>query len=144
MPVGPSGSGSKAFYWPNWFAMPKGGAHPQESFKFVEHMTTKGWAVWYENATIDTPAWKGVSGDVVNKALEKQEGRERALDLQNYFNEMLKSTADVWTSPIESFATDTLASAVGELLNKVSSPADALANAQKVVQAKLDETMQNG
>jgi ABC-type glycerol-3-phosphate transport system substrate-binding protein len=143
-PVGPSGSGQKNFYWPNWFAMPKGGPHPQEAFKFVEHMTTKGWAVWYENATIDTPAWTGVSADIVNKALEKQEGRERAVELQNTFADMLKNTSDVWTSPVESFATDTLASAVGELLNKKSAPAEALANAQKVIQAKLDETMKNG
>jgi ABC-type glycerol-3-phosphate transport system substrate-binding protein len=144
LPVGPSGSAPKTFYWPNWFAMPKGGAHPNESFKFVEHMTTKGWAVWYENATLDTPAWTGVSADVVNKALEKQEGRDRAIELQKYFSEMLKTTADVWTSPIESFATDTLASAVGELMNKKTAPAAALANAQKVIQAKLDETMKNG
>jgi ABC-type glycerol-3-phosphate transport system substrate-binding protein len=143
LPVGPSGSASKSFYWPNWFAMPSGGPHPQESFKFVEHMTTKGWAVWYENATIDTPAWNGISADIINKALEKQEGRERAVELQNYFAEMLKTTADVWTSPIESFATDTLASAVGELLNKKTAPSEALANAQKVIQAQLDETMKN-
>lgn len=143
-PPGPSGSGPKTFYYPNWFAMPKGGPHPQEAFKFIEHMTTKGWAVWYENATLDTPAWTGISPEVINKTLEAQEGRERAIELQKYFSEMLKTTADVWTSPVESFASDTLASAIGEILNKVSSPDEALANAQKVVQAKLDETLKNG
>jgi ABC-type glycerol-3-phosphate transport system substrate-binding protein len=121
--------------------MPKGGPHPQEAFLFIEHMTTEGWALWYTEAIMDTPAWVGYPKDSVNKALVKLVGQERALDIQNFFNKQLESVSEMWTSPVESFANDNLAQAIDAVLRKKTTAAEAVAEAQKVIQAKLDETL---
>jgi multiple sugar transport system substrate-binding protein len=143
-PTGPSGKKPLASYWPNWWAMPKGSTHPEQAFLFSEYMTTKGWVTWYVNATMDTPAWIDFPQDSVNKALAKLTGDARAKELQAFFSEELKSVSDMWTSPVEAFANDNLTQAIDAVMHKKSTPAEALANAQKVIQGKLDETLKNG
>jgi len=140
-PTGPSGAKQMTSFWPNWFAMPKGGPHPDEAFLFVEHMTTDGWAVWYTEAIMDTPAWTGYPKDSVNKKLVEVVGQEQAIDIQNFYAEQLKSVSDMWTSPVEAFANDSMSQAIDAVLRKQATPAEALANAQKACQAKLEETM---
>jgi multiple sugar transport system substrate-binding protein len=142
-PLGPSGKTAMTSYWPNWFAMPMGGPHPAESFLFIEHMTTDGWALWYTEAIMDTPAWVDYPKDSVNKALVTLVGDERARNIQTFFADQLQSVSDMWSSPVESFANDNLAQAVDSVLRHTASPEEALAQAQKVVQAKLDETLKN-
>jgi ABC-type glycerol-3-phosphate transport system substrate-binding protein len=141
--VGPSSTKAMTAYWPNWFAMPKGGPHPAEGFLFIEHMTTDGWGTWYAEATMDTPAWVDFPKDTLNKALVALVGDVRARDIQDFFNNQLNSVSDMWTSPVESFSNDTLSQTVDAVLRKKSTPAEALANAQKIIQAKLDETLKN-
>lgn len=142
-PVGPNGTKSVTGFWPNWWAMPKGVANPNEAFRFTEYMCTDGWVTWYVEGTMDIPAWKGCPPDAYTKLIETQYGTERAKDLHKFFTEYLPDSAEMWTSPIEDFATDTYNQALDEVLHKATSPAEALAKAQDICQAKLKETLES-
>jgi multiple sugar transport system substrate-binding protein len=141
-PVGPNGSTSLTGYWPNWFVVPAGVTHAQESFNFVEYWATKGWEIWY-SAIMDTPAWLGFPEGVLPAKLVDEQGPERAQDVHNFFAESLESTAEMWTSPVENFASDTLDAAIGEVLHKVKTPEQALAESQQIIQARLDEALRS-
>jgi ABC-type glycerol-3-phosphate transport system substrate-binding protein len=142
LPYGPSGTKTASGFWPNWFALPKGGAHPSESFLLIEHFCTKGWETWYK-AIPDTPAWKGASRDVVTQALIDKVGQERALDLHRFFLDALNDAADMWNSPVNAYASDTLQPAVTSVLGKAKSAQEALDEAQALIQAKLEETLKS-
>lgn len=140
-PKGPSGSTLLTGFWPNWWALPKGTPHAPEAFKFSEFFCTKGWEIWYAGVGMDTPAWKAFPRDTLNKALVANLGLPRAQDVHNFFMDYLNNTAEMWTSPVEDFASDTLNSMVDEVLH-LKKPADlALKEAQGVIQSKLDETI---
>jgi multiple sugar transport system substrate-binding protein len=139
-PVGPSGSTSLTGYWPNWFVVPAGAGHVQESFNFVEHWATNGWALWY-TGIMDTPAWKGFPEGVLPTKLVDEQGPERAQDIHNFFADYLNNTAEMWTSPVDSFASDTLDAAIDEVLHKTKTPDEVLAESQQIIQARLDETL---
>jgi ABC-type glycerol-3-phosphate transport system substrate-binding protein len=140
-PKGPSGSTQLTGFWPNWFALPKGSPHAAEAFKFSEFFSTKGWEIWYAGVGMDTPAWKGFPRDTLNKALVANVGLPRAQDINNFFMEYLNNTAEMWTSPVEDFASDTLNSTIDEVLHLKTPAGQALKAAQSVIQAKLDETL---
>lgn len=140
-PSGPSGSKSVTGFWPNWWVMPKGVPHPNEAFLLCEWFATQGWVTWYK-AVMDTPAWKNFPEGVLTQKLVDQAGLERAQEIHNFFAAYLEDTAGMWTSPIEDFASDTLNSSIDEVLHKVKLPAQALAEAQELCQAKLDEVLQ--
>jgi multiple sugar transport system substrate-binding protein len=142
-PYGPGGSKSVTGFWPNWFSMPKGVKNPEEGFLFTEWMTTEGWVIWYVEATMDTPAWKNVPEGKYTKKLGEMVGEDRAQDLHNFFAEYLVDAAEMWTSPIEGFASDTLNQSIDEVMHKTTSPKVALAQAQATIQSKLDETLQS-
>lgn len=139
-PIGPSGSTSVTGFWPNWWAMPKGTSNPDVGFRFCEHFCTEGWVTWYR-AIMDTPAWKGFPADVQTQALVDNLGAEEAQELHNFYATYLEDAADMWNSPVTNFASDTVDAAIDEVLHKTKSPADALAEAQALIQAKLDETI---
>jgi arabinogalactan oligomer/maltooligosaccharide transport system substrate-binding protein len=139
-PVGPSGSGSLTGYYPNWFVIPAGAAHLQESFHFVEYWATKGWETWYTKI-MDTPAWRGFPQGILPEQLVTEQGPERAQEIHNFYADYLNNTADMWQSPVENFAEDTLGAAIDEVLHKTKTPAEALAEAQQIIQARLDETL---
>jgi multiple sugar transport system substrate-binding protein len=141
--VGPKGSKSMTGFWPNWWAMPKGVVNVPQAWLVTEYFCTEGWVRWYEEGTMDTPAWKGAPADIYCKNVETTFGKERAIDFHKFFTNYLPDAAEMWTSPIESFASDTLTQAIDEVINKVTSPADALAKAQELCQTKLEETIQN-
>jgi multiple sugar transport system substrate-binding protein len=143
LPTGPKGSKQVTGFWPNWFAMPKGLPHPAEGFKFIEFMTTEGWGIWYSEAIMDTPAWKGYPADKPNKKLIETVGNDRALDIQAFFNAYLNDTAEMWTSPVEDFASDTMNASIDEVLHNTKSAKDALSEAQATVTAKLQETLKS-
>jgi hypothetical protein len=142
-PVGPKGSKSVTGFWPNWWGLPKSGPHPDEGFLFSEYMCTEGWVTWYENGTMDTPAWNKAPADIWCKAVETMFGLERAKDFHKFYVDYLVDTAVMWTSPVEEFATNTLGQMIDEVLHKVKTPAEGLAEAQTTCQAKLEETLQN-
>lgn len=142
LPYGPTGTKTASGYWPNWFALPKGGPNPAESFLFIEYFCTKGWETWYK-AIPDTPAWKGASRDVVTQALIDKVGEDRALELHRFFLDYLEDAAPMWDSPVNNFASDTLETAITSVLGKVKSPQVAMDEAQALIQAKLDETLKS-
>lgn len=121
--------------------MPKGTKYADEGFLFTEWMTTEGWLIWYVDATMDTPAWKNVPAGKYTKKLGEMVGETRAQEIHNFFAEYLNSAAEMWTSPIEGFASDTLNQSIDEVMHKVTSPKDALAQAQETIKAKLEETL---
>ena len=139
-PVGPNGDASVTGFWPNWWAMPKGTAHPAEGFAFCEHFCTEGWVTWYR-AIMDTPAWRNFPGDVQTQALIDNLGAERAQEIHNFYADYLDSAAEMWNSPVENFASDTLDAAIDEVLHKTKTPAEALAEAQTVIQAQLEQVL---
>jgi multiple sugar transport system substrate-binding protein len=141
-PVGPGGSKSLTAFWPNWWAIPKGAAHPEQAFRFLEFISTVGWEIWY-GYIMDTPAWKQFPTTVSTNKLVSAVGKERAAEVDKFFADYLNDAVEMWTSPVESFATDTLTNAVGEVLSKKKAAKDALAEAQKLCQAKLEETVKS-
>jgi len=142
-PVGPRGEKSHTGFYPNWWAMPKGVKFVNEAFLLTEYFCTDGWVYWYVNGTMDTPAWKNVPPDIFCKAVEKTYGTERAIDFHKFFTEYLNDAAEMWTSPIENFANDTLGQTIDEVLHKAKTPEEALANAQELCQTKLQETLES-
>ena len=139
-PTGPSGSNSVTGFWPNWWAMPKGTPNPDAGFAFCEFFCTEGWVTWYKSI-MDTPAWKAFPTDVQTQALIDNLGAEKALELHNFYASYLEDAADMWNSPVENFASDTLDAAIDEVLHLTKTPADALAEAQAAAQAKLEEAI---
>jgi hypothetical protein len=141
-PVGPGGSASVTGYWPNWWAIPMGATHLQEDFLFCEYFCTKGWELWYQYI-LDTPAWRNFPSGVLTTALVDLAGEERAQDIHDFFAAYLEETVEMWNSPIEDFASDTLDTAIDEALHKTKPPAQVLQEAQEICQAKLEETLQS-
>jgi multiple sugar transport system substrate-binding protein len=139
-PVGPSGSKTFTAFWPNWWAIPKGAPNPEAAFRFVEFISTTGWEIWY-GFIMDTPAWKQFPKTVSTTKLVNAVGKDRAAEVDTFFADYLNDAVEMWTSPVESFANDTLSAAVGEVLSKKKSAKDALAEVQKLCQDKLNETL---
>lgn len=141
-PVGPNGDRSVTGYWPNWWIVPAGAENLQESFLFCEHFCTRGWEIWYRYI-MDTPAWVDFPEDVLTEKLVDEQGIERATEIHNFFADYLNDTVNMWNSPVENFANDTLESAINEVLFKQTTPSEALASAQSLIQTRLDETLQS-
>jgi ABC-type glycerol-3-phosphate transport system substrate-binding protein len=139
-PVGPSGTKSFTAFWPNWWAIPKGAQNPEAAFRFLEFISTAGWEIWY-GFIMDTPAWKQFPSTVATTKLVNAAGKDRAADVNKFFADYLNDAVEMWTSPVESYANDTLSAAVGEVLSKKKSAKDALAEVQKLCQDKLNETL---
>jgi multiple sugar transport system substrate-binding protein len=139
-PVGPGGTKSFTAFWPNWWALPKGTKHPAEAFLFIEFVATRGWETWYK-AIMDTPAWKAFPPTVLTTKLVDAVGQERATQVNTFFADYLNDAVEMWTSPVETFAQETITAAVDQVMNKVKSPKDALAEAQELCQAKLNEVL---
>lgn len=141
-PVGPNGDRSVTGFWPNWFIVPAGASNLQESFTFNEFFCTRGWEIWYRYI-VDTPAWVDFPEDVLTDQLVDAVGIERATEYHAFFADYLTDAIDMWNSPIENFANDTLTSAVNEVLFKQTTADQALATAQELIQSRLDEALQS-
>jgi multiple sugar transport system substrate-binding protein len=139
-PTGPSGKTSVTGFWPNWFVIPQGSPHAQEAFLFIEYFATKGWETWYLYI-MDLPSWKDFPADVLTTKLVDAAGADRAKDIHLFYTDYLKDAVEMWTSPIDSFAGETMAAAMDEVMHKVKTPAEALQEAQKLCQSKLEETL---
>ena len=141
-PVGPSGTKSYTAFWPNWWVIPQGTKYPNQAFLFIEHVATTGWEIWY-TAIMDTPAWKNFPPTVLTTKLVNAVGQERAEDVHKFFADYLNDAVEMWTSPVETFAQETLSASIDEILNKRKPAKDALAEAQQRCQAKLEETLKS-
>ena len=140
-PVGPSGSKSFTAFWPNWWAIPKGAQNPEAAFRFLEFISTTGWEIWYRVHHGHAMPGSSSHQTVMTTKLVTAVGKERAAEVNTFFADYLNDAVEMWTSPVESFATDTLSAAVGEVLSKKKSAKDALAEVQKLCQDKLNETL---
>mgnify|MGYP001026931446 CR=1 FL=1 len=139
-PVGPGGTKSVTGFWPNWFVQPVGGKHRREAFLLNEYFCTIGMPTWYKEV-FDTPAWLDFPADVITQNLIDNVGLEKAQELHSFFRDYLEDAVEVWTSPIEDFATDQINRAIDQVLHKVKTPQEALDEAQAIAHSKLEETL---
>lgn len=140
-PVGPSGSGTKSGYWPNWMVIPKGAKRREDAFKYMDYMSAIGILTWFE-AIPDMPTNKNVD---INKLLPKKvaemRGEEFARDVLAFFYKQLDVATPMWTSPVQNFANDQITRMIEQVYTKQATPKDALAEAQKACQAELEKVM---
>ncbi len=124
--------------WPNMLFIPAKAKHPQEAFDFVSYSTTDG-AKWWWNQWADVPAWKLFPADLPSKVHVGRVGEEKALAIAKFVREVLPDVVVQWNSPVDDFATDQLHQMMDQILHKTTDPKTAADNAQKAVQAKLQE-----
>jgi multiple sugar transport system substrate-binding protein len=140
-PVGPSGTGTKSGYWPNWMAIPKGAKRPEDGFKYMDYMSAEGIKTWF-GVVPDMPTNKNVD---VSKLLPKVVAEKRdeafARDVLRFFFEQLNVATPMWTSPVQAFANDQYIRMTDQIYTKKSTPKEALAEAQKACQAELEKVL---
>ena len=142
VPVGPSGTKSYTAFWPNWFVQPLGGKHRKEAFLLNEYMCCIGIREW-DKTVWEPPAYRGLPLDVISQGLIDNVGQEKALDINNFMISYLDDSTEVWTSPIEDFATDQLNRAIDQILHKVTPVQAALDQAQNACQAQLAQAVKS-
>jgi ABC-type glycerol-3-phosphate transport system substrate-binding protein len=141
-PIGPSGSKDATAWYPSWEVVMKGAKHRTEAFLFNEYFCTVGWVRWYQEGCPEIPAWKDAPKDIYNKVLADAVGVERAKDLEGFFRTYLEESAvEMWNSPVEDYANDVINTAIDEVFHKTKSAAEALAEAQQLCQAKVQEVI---
>ena len=65
-------------------------------------------------------------------------GDEFAADAINFFRDQLSVATPMWDSPVQALQMDQMSIAIDRIMNKQSTPAEALAEAQRVCQAELE------
>ena len=140
-PVGPSGSGTKSGYWPNWMVVPKGAKKREDAFKYMDYMGKVGVISWFKVAP-DMPTNKTVDKSVleVTSVLEKR-GAEFHSGLLKFFFGQMDVATPMWNSPVQAFANDQVTRMMEQVFNKTATPKDALAEAQKACQAELETVL---
>jgi ABC-type glycerol-3-phosphate transport system substrate-binding protein len=140
-PVGPSGSGTKSGYWPNWMVVPKGAKRREEGFKYADYMSVEGIRVWF-SAVPDLPVNKKVpAGELFPDRVANERGPEFAKDVMAFFTNQLDVATPMWNSPVQNFANDQITRMMEQVYTKQAAPKEALAEAQKACQAELDKVM---
>lgn len=140
-PVGPSGTGTKSGYWPNWLVIPKGSRNPEEAFKYLDYMSAEGIKVWFSNVP-DLPTNKNVSTDLFPSLTAEKRGEEFAREVTDFFRKQLDVATPMWNSPVQDFANDQIGRAIEQIYTKTSTPLDALTEAQQACQAELETLLQ--
>lgn len=142
-PVGPSGSGTKSGYWPNWMVVPKGAKKRDEGFKYMDYMSAEGVLLWFD-AVGDMPTNANVDpSKLVQKKAKEMRGEEFSRDITTFFYDQLKVAAPMWTAPVQNFANDQLNRMLEQVYTKKAAPQDALAEAQKACQGELEKVMKS-
>ncbi|NJO35455.1 MAG: hypothetical protein HC869_22600, partial [Rhodospirillales bacterium] len=140
-PVGPSGSGTKSGYWPNWMVLPKGAKKRDQGFKYMDYMSAVGVLAWFD-VVPDMPTNKNVDvSKLLPKVVSEKRGEEFARDVLKFFFDQLNVATPMWTSPIQNFANDQVTRMVEQVFTKAATPQDALAEAQKACQTELDKVL---
>jgi maltose-binding protein MalE len=141
LPLGPGGTKIIAGYWPNWMAIPKGARHPEQAFAWLDYMSGVGVQAWFRDAP-DLPANLKVPRDLLPPALVDGKGKAFAQDIMRFFRAQLDIATPMWNSPVQDFATDQLRRALEQIMHKVATPRNALAEAQQACQGALDKVLQ--
>lgn len=140
-PVGPSGSGTKSGYWPNWMVIPKGAKKPEDAFKYMDYMGKEGVISWFAVAP-DMPTNKTVNTSVLQVPnVLKNLGEEFHSSLLKFFFAQMDVATPMWNSPIQAFANDQITRMMEQIYNKTATPKDALAEAQKTCQTELEAVL---
>jgi hypothetical protein len=79
--------------------------------------------------------------DVAPQDLIARVGEEKALELTKFARDYAKEIVVQWNSPVDDFANDEIFRAVDQALHKQTPTQQALATAQELVTAKLQETV---
>ncbi len=139
-PIGPSGTKTASGYWPNWLVIPKGSAHAQEAFNYLDYMVVDGMKVWF-SIVPDLPANKKFPVDFVPKNLIDAIGDKDATDVNTFFRKQLEASVPMWNSPVQDFYHDKLSLALEQIFSKTATPEDALGGVQKACQDELDKVL---
>ena len=139
-PVGPGGSKVVSGTWPNWMVIPKGAANEQEAFNFLDYMSVTGVQSWFAT-TPDLPANKQVPQDLLPTVTAQKRGKAFTQEVISFFRKLQDISVPMWDSPIQSFASDQIASALERVMSKAASPKQAMVDAQKACQSKLDSVL---
>ena len=143
-PVGPSGSGTKSGYWPNWLVLPKGSKRAAEGFKYMDFLVVDGMKIWFD-AVPDMPGNKKVdTSSFVPQVVAENRSTDFAKDVMKFYIGQLAVATPMWNSPVQAFANDQITRMKEQVYTKKASPRDALSEAQKAVQAELDKLLITG
>jgi len=143
-PVGPSGSGTKSGYWPNWLVLPKGSKRAAEGFKYMDFLVVDGMKIWFD-AVPDMPGNKKVdTSSFVPQVVAENRSTDFAKDVMKFYIGQLAVATPMWNSPVQAFANDQITRMMEQVYTKKASPRDALSEAQKAVQAELDKLLITG
>lgn len=140
IPVGPSGSETTSGYWPNWLAIPAGGANAEAAFGYLDHLSVDGALDLYATAT-GVPTNANVADGIAPARVVEKRGEDFAKEATEFFRGQLDIATPMWNSPVQSFATDQLRRALEQIANKAARPRAALAEAQRVCQAELESVL---
>jgi len=142
-PVGPSGSGTKSGYWPNWMVIPKGAKKRDDGFKYMDYMSAEGIISWF-NVVPDMPTNANVEvAKLYPKKVSEERGEAFAKDVMKFFYDQLKVATPMWTSPVQNFANDQITRMMEQVYTKKATPKDALTEAQKACQTELEKVMKS-
>lgn len=120
--------------------IPKGSGHTQAAFDWIAYLCVQGIEIWFQSIP-DLPANKLVPTNMVPGFLVKARDKAFALDFLRFFYHQLDISIPMWNSPIQSFATDQILSAVDKVMHKTAKPKEALAAAQQASQNQLNQLL---
>jgi ABC-type glycerol-3-phosphate transport system substrate-binding protein len=142
MPIGPGGTESKTSVWPNFMFIPEGAPHIQEAFELIAYYCTEGMIAWFDRWS-DFPSWRDFPKNRAPAELIARVGEEKAFEMVAFGLDYLESVVEQWNSPVDDFFIDQIYRAFDQTLRKEAQPMEALAEAQELCQAKLDEVMED-
>jgi ABC-type glycerol-3-phosphate transport system substrate-binding protein len=135
-PVGPGGTESVAGYWPNWLVIPTGTEYPEQAFAYLDYLSGVGVVELFD-VLPDIPTNAKVPETVPTAVIEKQ-GEEFATRAIDFFRDQLSIATPMWDSPVQAVQLDQMTIAIDRIMNKQSTPQEALAEAQRVCQSELE------
>jgi ABC-type glycerol-3-phosphate transport system substrate-binding protein len=141
LPAGPSGSGPRSGFWPNWMVIPAGAKNVETAFRYLEFISTEGVVDWYR-VVPDIPT-NANAEQVLPTVVVDNRGEEFAADITAFWAEQAKIVTPMWDSPVEAFGQDQLARAMEKIYTRAASPKDALTEAQLASQAELERFLAN-
>ncbi len=136
-PVGPQGNRTVSGTRPNWAVIPRGSPHRSDAFDWLDYLGSTGMRAWFD-ATPDLPVNTTVSRDLASQIVAQKRGKPFALDVTRFLIGQLAIAIPMWTSPVDAFARDQIQRATERILNKVATPKEALAEAQRACQNNLE------
>jgi multiple sugar transport system substrate-binding protein len=142
-PIGPGGRQTVAGYWPNWLVIPTGARHVAPAFTWFDYLSGVGVKAWFSHFA-DLPTNRSVPQDLLPPALVAGKGEAFARDVMHFFRDQLDIATPMWDSPVQDFATDQIKRALEQIMYKVATPREALAEAQKACQGALEKVFKTG